>query len=148
VRFDATPGPGHLHGEPRGVASDLHAAKNATTGTVRNHGANSTKRRGLDFGAGVQARRLFVPESAACVGAPVDTPVRPHRSSLGRFDWTGRRGVRHSHDAPNESIVDLSATKNLRAVQLLLGHTKLESTVRYRGIEVDDALEMAEQTEV
>ena len=39
-------------------------------------------------------------------------------------------------------------TKNLRAVQLLLGHTKLESTVRYLGIEVDDALEMAEQTEV
>jgi len=39
-------------------------------------------------------------------------------------------------------------TKNLRAVQLLLGRTKLESTVRYLGIEVDDALEMAEQTEV
>ena len=39
-------------------------------------------------------------------------------------------------------------TKNLRAVQLLLGHTKLESTVKYLGIEVDDALEMAEQTEV
>jgi len=39
-------------------------------------------------------------------------------------------------------------TKNLRAVQLLLGHTKLESTVRYLGIEVDDALEMADQTEV
>jgi integrase len=39
-------------------------------------------------------------------------------------------------------------TKNLRAVQLLLGHTKLESTVRYLGIEVDDALELAEQTEV
>ena len=38
-------------------------------------------------------------------------------------------------------------TKNLRAVQLLLGHTKLESTARYLGIEVDDALEMAEQTE-
>ena len=39
-------------------------------------------------------------------------------------------------------------TKNLRAIQLLLGHTKLESTVRYLGIEVDDALELAEQTEV
>jgi integrase len=38
-------------------------------------------------------------------------------------------------------------TKNLRAVQLLLGHTILESTLRYLGIEVDDALEMAEQTE-
>jgi integrase len=39
-------------------------------------------------------------------------------------------------------------TKNLRTVQLLLGHTKLESTVRYLGIEVDDALEISEQTEI
>ena len=39
-------------------------------------------------------------------------------------------------------------TKNLRAVQLLLGHTKLESTVRYLGIEVGDALEIAEQAEI
>ena len=36
-------------------------------------------------------------------------------------------------------------TGNLRAVQLLFGHTKLESTVRYLGIEVDDALDIAEQ---
>ena len=39
-------------------------------------------------------------------------------------------------------------TKNIRAIQLLLGHTKLESTVRYLGIEVDDALEISEQTEI
>jgi Site-specific recombinase XerC len=39
-------------------------------------------------------------------------------------------------------------TGNLRAVQLLLGHTKIESTVRYLGIEVDDALAVAEQIEV
>jgi integrase len=39
-------------------------------------------------------------------------------------------------------------TGNLRAVQLLLGHTKVESTVRYLGIEVDDALAIAEQIDV
>jgi site-specific recombinase XerC len=39
-------------------------------------------------------------------------------------------------------------TGNLRAVQLLLGHTKLESTVRYLGIEVADALNIAEQIEL
>ena len=40
------------------------------------------------------------------------------------------------------------STKNLRAVQLLLGHSKLDSTVRYLGIEIDDALEMSERIDV
>ncbi|MDZ7593121.1 MAG: tyrosine-type recombinase/integrase [Thiobacillus sp.] len=39
-------------------------------------------------------------------------------------------------------------TKSPRAVQLLLGHAKLESTVRYLKIEVDDALEISEQTDI
>jgi integrase len=39
-------------------------------------------------------------------------------------------------------------TGNLRAVQILLGHTKIESTVRYLGIEVDDALAIAERVDV
>ena len=53
----------------------------------------------------------------------------------------------HSLRRTKASVV-YRRTKNLRAVQLLRGHTKLESTVRNLGIEVDDALEIAEQTEV
>jgi len=53
----------------------------------------------------------------------------------------------HSLRRTKASII-YHRTKNLRAVQLLLGHTKLESTVRYLGIEIDDALEMAEKTEL
>ncbi|MEW8051543.1 MAG: tyrosine-type recombinase/integrase [Candidatus Thiodiazotropha sp.] len=53
----------------------------------------------------------------------------------------------HSIRRTKASII-YKRTKNLRAVQLLLGHTKLESTVRYLGVEVDDALEMAEHTEI
>jgi len=39
-------------------------------------------------------------------------------------------------------------TRNLRACQLLLGHTKLESTVRYLGVELDDALALSEALEI
>jgi integrase len=66
--------------------------------------------------------------------------------------WVDLIGLNHS-DYGTHSIRRTKAsliykrTKNLRAVQLLLGHTKLESTVRYLGIEVDDAIEMAELTE-
>jgi integrase len=53
----------------------------------------------------------------------------------------------HSMRRTNASMI-YRRTKNLKAVQLLLGHAKLESTVRYLGIEVDDALELAEQTDL
>jgi site-specific recombinase XerD len=68
-------------------------------------------------------------------------------------DWVAEIGLdpadygTHSMRRTKATLI-YRRTKNLRAVQLLLGHTKLESTVRYLGIEVDDALEIAEQTEV
>jgi integrase len=67
--------------------------------------------------------------------------------------WVGSIGLEpgsygtHTMRRTKASLI-YRRTRNLRAVQLLLGHTKLESTVRYLGIEVDDALEIAEQTEV
>ena len=51
----------------------------------------------------------------------------------------------HSKRRTKAGHVFFKRTKNLTAVQLLLGHTKLESTVRYLGIEVDDALGISEQ---
>lgn len=67
--------------------------------------------------------------------------------------WVGQIGLdqhaygTHTMRRTKASLI-YRRTKNLRAVQLLLGHMKLESTVRYLGIDVDDALEIAEQTEV
>ncbi len=49
---------------------------------------------------------------------------------------------------PTKVAIVYKRTGNLGACQLLLGHTKLESTDRYLGIEVDDALVLSEQTEV
>ena len=53
----------------------------------------------------------------------------------------------HSLRRTKASII-YKATGNLRAVQILLGHTKIESTVRYLGVDVEDALNLAEGTEV
>ena len=68
-------------------------------------------------------------------------------------EWLGSIGLdpklfgTHSLRRTKATLIYLR-TGNLRAVQLLLGHTKIESTVRYLGIEVDDALAIAEQVDV
>ncbi len=68
-------------------------------------------------------------------------------------EWIGSVGLdprlfgTHSRRRTKATLI-YRRTGNLRAVQLLLGHTKIESTVRYLGIEVDDALAIAEQVDV
>jgi integrase len=104
----------------------------------------------------------------------VDDYVRAAGKAPGEFLFTSQRGYRcmttrqyarllsewaasigldpklfgtHSLRRTKATLIYRS-TGNLRAVELLLGHTKIESTVRYLGIEVDDALSIAEQLEV
>ncbi|MER8444755.1 tyrosine-type recombinase/integrase [Mesorhizobium sp. M1066] len=68
-------------------------------------------------------------------------------------EWVSAIGLRreeygtHSLRLAKASII-YKATGNLRAVKSLLGHTKIENTVRYLGVDVEDALELAEATEV
>ena len=105
----------------------------------------------------------------------VDEYLRLTQRQPGSFLFAGRRGKEYSLTTRQyarlvsnwTSMVGLDAslfgthslrrtkatiiyrkTGNLRAVQLLLGHTKVESTVRYLGIEVDDALAIAEQVDI
>jgi len=68
-------------------------------------------------------------------------------------EWVSAIGLRpqdygtHSLRRTKASII-YKQTGNLRAVQILLGHTRIESRVRYLGVDVEDALELAEATEV
>ena len=68
-------------------------------------------------------------------------------------EWVTGIGLRredygtHSLRRTKASII-YKQTGNLRAVQVLLGHTKIESTVRYLGVDVEDALTLAEATEI
>jgi len=68
-------------------------------------------------------------------------------SQLPALDWTQGSFGTHSLRRTKATLI-YRRTGNLRAVQLLLGHTKIESTVRYLGIEVDDALAIAEQVDI
>jgi hypothetical protein len=102
----------------------------------------------MDRGERTKGGGFSISEPFAYLATSIDAAVRPDGASLGCVDWTRRyRNGTHTMRRTKASLI-YRRTKNLRAVRLLLGHTKLESTVRYLGIEVDDALEMAEQTEV
>ena len=68
-------------------------------------------------------------------------------------EWVTGIGLRreeygtHSLRRTKAAII-CKATGNIRAVQILLGHTKIENTVRYLGVDVEDALTLAEGTEI
>ncbi|PZP91125.1 MAG: integrase, partial [Variovorax paradoxus] len=82
---------------------------------------------------------------------PPHLGTRQYARILGH--WVTELGLDRADDGTHsmrrtKATLIYRRTKNLRAVQLLLGHSKLESTVGYLGIEVDDALEISEQTEI
>ena len=129
-------------------AGDHHAAEDPTTCAVRDHRDHARCRRRLDQSGSPEIGGLLIPSR---VHASPHLSTRQYARILDT--WIREIGLdpagygTHSVRRTKASLI-YRRTKNLRAVQLLLGHSKLESTVRYLGIEVDDALEMAEQTEV
>ena len=68
-------------------------------------------------------------------------------------EWFGAVGLNvkeygtHSMRRTKASLI-YKATGNLRAVQILLGHSNIENTVRYLGVDIDDALTLAERTDI
>ena len=93
----------------------------------------------------VSQRTTSVPQPLSRLTAYQDASVCADR------EWPGTEIALHASDYSTHSLRRTKVsliyfrTKNLRAIQLLLGHTKLERTVRHLGVEVDDALEVAEQ---
>jgi Phage integrase family len=66
-------------------------------------------------------------------------------------EWVSAIGLRQEDYGPHslrrtKASIIYRATSNLRAVQILLGHTKIENTVRYLGVDVEDAPALAEGT--
>jgi integrase len=82
----------------------------------------------------------------------VDDYIKASGKKPGEFLFNGRGHKDHCMTtrqyARTKATLIYHRTGNLRAVQLLLGHRKIESTVKYLGVEVDDALALAEQIEV
>jgi site-specific recombinase XerC len=67
---------------------------------------------------------------------------------VGDRNRSSQRGIWHTFAEAHQASLIYKATGNLRAVQILLGRTKVENTVRYLGVDVEDALKLAEHTEV
>lgn len=63
---------------------------------------------------------------------------------MGDRDWSAFGGVWNTFAPSHQG----RATGNIRAIQILLGHCKIENTVRYLGVDVEDALPLAERTEI
>jgi hypothetical protein len=74
--------------------------------------------------------------------------VRPARPRVGGQHRTPSGQIRHALVTSHEGSADLPADSKLRAVQLLLGNPKIESIVRYLGIEVNGAIEITEKIDM
>ncbi len=112
----------------------------------------TTEQTRVAIATGIEARKLRYADYLFPSSPSGSTHISTRQYSRIVSKWVNSIGLdpaaygTHSLRRTKASLI-YRRTKNLRAVQLLLGHTKLESTVRYLGIEVDDALELAEQTE-
>jgi len=67
---------------------------------------------------------------------------------MGREHWLEHSGYGTHSMRRTKAAQIYGQTDNLRAVQILLGHTKLESTVRYLDVEADDALQLSEMVDL
>ena len=127
---------------------DRPAEQDRSPGQVRDRRADAPGDRRAPCGDPEASRRFPVPGRG---GKDKGLSTRQYARLLS--DWLASIGLdpclfgTHSLRRTKATLI-YRRTGNLWAVQLLLGHTKVESTVRYLGIEIDDALAIAEQIDV
>jgi integrase len=136
---------------PNGYAVDRATVRQKKTGIPVRFEITEQTRQAIDAYMRTTGKRLgeFLFDRQRRPGKCMST--RQYARLVG--EWIGSIGLdpnlygTHSLRRTKATLI-YRRTGNLRAVQLLLGHTKIESTVRYLGIEVDDALAIAEQVDV
>jgi integrase len=136
---------------PHGYALDRASVRQKKTGRPVRFETTEQARQAIDdyLQATRKIARTFL--FAGCGKLDCHLSTRQYSRLLSR--WVGEIGLdptlfgTHSLRRTKATLI-YRRTGNLRAVQLLLGHTKVESTVRYLGIEVDDALEIAEKVDI
>jgi len=136
---------------PSGYAADRATVRQKKTGRPVKFELTEATRQAVDDYLKVSGKRLGEYLFTGRRGPNCSLTTRQYARLLS--DWLARVGLdphrfgTHSLPGTRATLI-YRRTGNLRAVQLLLGHTKIESTVRYLGIEVDDALAIAEQVDV
>ncbi|MET4218143.1 integrase [Bradyrhizobium sp. LB14.3] len=136
---------------PSGYAADRASVRQKKTGRpVKFELTESTRQAIDDFLRATSKKpgnRLFTGRRGLGSSLPARQYVRLLWSWLSGIGLDPHLSETHSLRRTKATLI-YRRTDNLRAVQLLLGHTKIESTVRYLGIEVDDAIAIAEQVDV
>ena len=147
----ATSGESEKDAEIRRLKKELARVseeRDTSAGPVRNHGGHAEVAPALD--GETADGRVRIPLAWPVPRAPAyfDPAIRPVGEGVGQLDRARSHIVRH-HSMRRTKVAHIyKKTGNLRAVQLLLGHTKMDSTVRYLGVELDDALAIAESVEI
>jgi integrase len=136
---------------PNGYAMDRASVRQSKTGRPVRFELTEITRQSLDDYLHVSGRRPGQFLFAGRRGPDEHLTTRQYARLVS--EWVSGIGLdplkyaTHSMRRTKATLI-YRRTGNLRAVQLLLGHNKIESTVRYLGVEVDDALEIAEKIEV
>lgn len=135
---------------PRGCTLDRATVRQRKTGRAVRFELTEQTRQALDEYLATSGRKAG---DLLFEGRRRGQPLTTRQYARLLSEWTASIGLdpslydTHSLRRTKATLI-YKRTGNLRAVQLLLGHTKIESTVRYLGIEVDDALAIAEQVDV